>query len=44
MLPGSWIHVHIEMDRGHPLLNLLLHGLCDVVGLDQGCVRGAVDV
>ncbi len=44
MLPSSWIHVHVEMDGGHSLMNLLLHSLRDVVGLGQGCVRWTVDV
>ena len=44
MLPGSWIHVHVEMDGGHSLMNLLLDSLRDVVGLGQGCIRWTVDV
>ena len=40
----SRIHVHVQMNRRHATLDLLLNRLGKVVRLDKACVLRAVDV
>ena len=44
MRSGPWIHVHVQVDRGHSVLDLMLHRLGDVVRLKKRGVWRAVDV